>query len=437
MKTMLLINLPIKTQFQKFVEDEIEYNPSLGLLAIASFLNMHGYKVIVKDFNYEMYSLDLIIDIIEKFEPLLVGITAYTENVKEVIRLSRQIKKLSPQTNIIAGGPHATLRPEDLIKSRYIDFVSMKEGESVFLELIQYLENPDKENGIQLDWIHGLVYRKNGIVIKNPQKKYITKLDLLPIMNRNLMEMPHYSGTVNVSTSRGCPANCIYCAATALSGACYRVRDIKNVFQEILWIEQYYGKQIERYYFVDDTFTVDVDRVYAFISLRKNIDGNWKWACESRVDVMTESLLDEMYENGCDSIQFGVESGNQKVLDKIHKKIELSQVWKMVSYAAQYDMEICLSFMFGHYCDTLDTMEDTVQFMKDIKAINANVKFGIGYNTPLPGTWQYTRADEIGLKILTTDYSKYDLITPIIETEAFTTKDLEDMYYHANKIIGN
>lgn len=435
MKSVLLINLPIKMQFKKFLKDEVEYNPSLGLLAIASFLNMHGYQVTIKDYNYEMYSNDTVLNEIEKTSPLLVGITVFTENVQEVLFLSKQIKRLVSGTMIVAGGPHATLKPEDLINSKYIDFVSMKEGESVFLELLEYLGKETQNTGISLSQIDGLVYRENRKIQKNSHRKYITDLDLLPMINRSLLYNPVYSGTVNLSTSRGCPAKCIYCAATALSGASYRVRNIRNVFQEILLIHNDFGNRVKRYYFVDDTFTVNINRITDFINLRKQADCKWNWACESRIDVMSEELLKEMYENGCNSVQFGVESGNQAVLDQIRKAVDLNQIRRIVNYGAMFHMEICLSFMFGHYCDTIDTMEDTVKFIKEMKENNPNVKLGIGYNTPLPGTWQYTRASEIGLTILTADYSKYDLVTPIIEGKGFKKEDLEAVYYRAGEYM--
>ncbi|MBU3089193.1 B12-binding domain-containing radical SAM protein [Clostridium gasigenes] len=431
MNNIILLNLPIKKQFEKYIQEEAEYNPSLGLLAISSFLKMHGYNVIIKDFNYEMYSIDIVMNTIEEIDPLLVGITAFTENVYEVINISKQIKKLRDDIKIIVGGPHATLRPEDLIKSNYIDYVSMKEGESTFIELLEYLISDGKS--ISLDMIDGLIYKKDNIPVKNRHRGHIGDLNLIPVINRSIIGIEKYKGTVNVSTSRGCPANCIYCAATVLSGACYRTRDVGGVFLEMLLLKYQLGIRLETIYFVDDTFTADIERVMQFLAYMKKSKVGIKWACESRVDVMTTELIDKMVEYGCNSIQFGVESGNQEVLDKLHKNIDLKHTKNIVAYASKYEVEICLSFMFGHYCDTTETMDETLHFIEDLVIANVNVTIGVGYNTPFPGTWQFTHAERIGLCILTNDYSKYDLITPIIETENFNANDLVEVYNKAQK----
>ena len=432
MKNILLFNLPIKMQFEKFLEDEVEYNPSLGLLAIASYLRIHGYNTIIIDFNFEMYSIDMAISHIDKAKPVLIGVTAFTENYKEVIQFCKQIKKLCGDIKTLVGGPHATLAPQDIIKSGYVDFVSIKEGEATLLELLECIGSNGKS--ISLEQIDGLLYRQGKDIKKNKPRRHIKNLDLLPIINRSLVGIERYTGTVNISTSRGCPANCIYCAATTIAGATYRMRDISGVFLEMLLLKHLIP-DLKKVYFVDDTFTALPERVYAFTDLMRECPVGVQWSCESRVDVMTEELVDKMILSGCYSIQFGIESGNQSVLDKLRKKIDLQHAYNIIVYAARYDVEICLSFMLGHYCDTIATMQETLCFIERSVTANHNVKIGVSYNTPLPGTWQFTNADKIGLYIQTHDYSKYDLITPIVETDNFTVSDLCDIFNQAAKYM--
>ncbi|HOV26302.1 MAG TPA: radical SAM protein [Pseudobacteroides sp.] len=426
MKNILLINLSVKQQVEKFVENEVGYNPAIGLLSIATYMEMNGYRANVLDLIYEKINIDGLINKIAETSPILIGISAYTENYKNVLETAKQIKCLYGDVKIAVGGAHATLVPNDLIKSRYIDFVVLKEGEPTFLELAEAVSTD--EEAIRYEDIDGLVFKRGKEINKNKYRKPIKDLDLLPIIKRELVDINRYNGTVNISTSRGCPANCVYCAATALSGATYRTRDVRNVFMEIVLIKHLTGDKTKYVYFVDDTFTGIKDRIHTFIRLMNEYKPDVKWSCESRIDIMTEELFKEMVESGCYSVQFGIESGNQEVLNKIRKNIDLKDAKRKIKYASQFDIEICLSFMLGHYCDTKETMLDTYKFIEEVCSQNSNIKIGVGFNTPFPGTWQFSHKDELGYDILEKDYSNYTLLQPVIETENFSRDDQLDVF---------
>lgn len=156
------------------------------------------------------------------------------------------------------------------------------------------------------------------------------------------------------------------------------------------------------------------------------------WSCESRIDVINEEIIDLMAESNCYALQVGVESGNQEVLKSIKKNIRLDHLEHIVAYASKYYMEIFLGFMLGHYSDTLETMQDTIDFLKKMIKINPHVRFSVSVNTPFPGTWQYEHAEEIGLEIIDYDYSHYDLMTPVIRTANFNEELLIKLFKEAN-----
>lgn len=433
MENIILINLPVKTNMEKWVEETIGYNPALSLIHLGTFLELNGYNVDVLDLIYESISINEIIELINKQKPLLIGISAYTENYNECITLAKNIKLLYGDIKIVLGGPHATLSPEDIIKTKYIDFVSMKEGESTILELVEAIRSNEKL--ISFDDIQGIAFKRGKKIIKNKYRRPMTNLDLIPIPKRELVRIDRYNKTVNITTSRGCPANCIYCAATALSGATYRVRNIKNVFLEIVMLKVLLKEKLQEIYFVDDTFTGIKGRVDSFIDLMLKFKPDIKWSCESRVNVMNENLLKNMADSGCYSIQYGIESGNQSVLDMIKKNINLEHAKDIIKITNNLGMEVCLSFMLGHYCDTIETMNDTYLFIKEMCTSFNNIKIGVGFNTPFPGTWQFSHKDEIGLNIVENDYSNYTLLQPVVETDNFNKNDQLEVYMKINQFL--
>ena len=432
MSKVLLINLPVQYYLQQDFARQNSYNPPLGLLAIGTWLEMNGVDAEVLDLCNIYLNKQQLTKKIEESAPLLIGITVYTENLAMALNMSRFIKENFPQIKVVLGGAHATLAYQDCIESPYIDFVSRKEGESAFLELVMAIESNEKR--IMYDQIKGIVFRRNGEIIVNKLEMPIEDLDILPILKRELADVKKYRKSINISTSRGCPGRCIYCAATSISGATYRVRNVENVFLEVVLLKHDFGDRIHMIYMVDDTFTAIESRVTQFIDLVHKYHLNYSWHCESRVDVMTPELLEKMSKAGCYAVQFGIESGSQEVLDKIQKGIDLNHARRIIEATHKNHMLPILSFMIGHYCDTKETMQQTLDFIEEVSR-RYHAEVALSYNTPFPGTWQYTHKDEIGLKLKTEKYSNLTLMNPVAETENFTLNDLREIYAKAHQYI--
>lgn len=430
---LLLINLPSYLSMKSFIEDNYNYNPSLGLMAICQYIEMFGFSSYVMDYNYEDLNLYKLYRFIDENNISVIGVTVYTENLNLAKKFMHAVKSYKPEIIIFAGGPHATLRGNDLIKSRYVDYIVTKDGEGTILELLAHLEYG--ESNLQAKQIKGISYKKDGNIETNEEAKVVQDLNLLPIINRECVDIQKYCGMISMYTSKGCPGRCIYCSSAFISGGKYRVRSIENVFLECQLIKNQLKDKEFAVYFVDDTFTANTNRVKKFCELINKYNFKFYWSCESRVDVMTEELIDLLVKNHCTSIQFGVESGNQEVLDSLNKRFQLTHLEKIITYAAKYPVSIFTSFMLGHYKDTKETMEETIGFARHLQELNANVDYGISINTPFPGTWQYDNAEEIGLIITDKDFSHYNLVTPVIRTAAFNEQDLFNLYRRANEFI--
>ncbi len=414
------------------------YMPPLGLLSIASMLKMHGYNVEIIDLSVKNCRTEDINEIIESIRPILIGFSVYTENVDATFNMCRYFKRRYPDIPIVLGGPHPTLEPEYCMRKRYVDFISRGDGEQSALELLEAIRTDQRL--IRFKDINGLIYLdQNGQYQYGGERRNLENLDLLPVINRDFIPEAYESITPTVYSSRGCPGRCIYCAAPSMSGGKYRIRDIENVFLETMLVTKRCSGSREIFY-IDDTFTVFRDRVERFIELCDNSSTKIIWRCESRVDALFKSsdLLEGMKRAGCQRIQFGIESGNQAVLDKIRKNMKLSEAREIVDKTIQCGIPVAASFMFGHYCDTVETMNDTLLLMEEFKRkYGSMIDVVYGLNTPFPGTYQYDNLEKLGMHFTVQSYAQLDMYGPVIKTENFDAKTQLDFYARAGKLMAS
>jgi radical SAM superfamily enzyme YgiQ (UPF0313 family) len=195
-------------------------------------------------------------------------------------------------------------------------------------------------------------------------------------------------------TSRGCPYRCTFCSAKSFSGAKYRYRSADNVIDEV---KEVVGMGFKDVHFFDDTFTIHKQRV---LDICHGIESlNISWRCLSRVDTVDREMLKTMYDSGCYQIQFGVESGSQKMLDKMKKNVSVKQAKRVFKWCDEIGIETVAFFVLGYPGETRETISKTLSLVKEIKP--DFVTFNLF--TPLPGS-------EIFEKIKTKyEWDKYDL----------------------------
>jgi magnesium-protoporphyrin IX monomethyl ester (oxidative) cyclase len=322
------------------------YDPPLGLLYIVAVLKQNNINVKILDTSFKG-SLNEVFYEIEKYSPDVIGIYSMTIDMDYAIKIS----KFAKEKNVISviGGPHATMLPYETIK--YFDFVVRGEGEFTFLELIKALESKK-----DLREINGIIFKRNDKVIENKLREPIKNLDSLPFPARELIEIEKYinlfywldeidinlRGT-SLITSRGCPYNCAFCQPTLrkLFGERIRFRSVDNVIKEIeILISDY---KINALHFYDDTFTFNKKWIREFCNKIKRYDVLWD--CSTRVDQVNKEILREMYRAGCRKIEFGVESGSQRILNNILRKgITFKQAEKAIKEAKEVEI---LTYVFS------------------------------------------------------------------------------------------
>jgi anaerobic magnesium-protoporphyrin IX monomethyl ester cyclase len=395
--------------------------PPLGIMYMTAVLEKAG-------FSCQIVDCDVAPDNMGNLSQLddcdVVGISACTATVNSALEIAAEIKRRDSSVTVVLGGPHVTFTAEETVKEESVDVVVRGEGEETLLELAQYF----LQGKGSLKEILGITYRE-GRIKSTPDRPFIEDLDALPFPARHLVDCSRYLHPGGIVTGRGCPYRCQFCAAGPLSGHTYRVRTLDNVLEEIR--ECYYKFRIRELSFVDNTFTAYPERTLQFCEMLKKSEIPVTWGCYSRVNVVSPQILETMADAGCTQIQYGAESGSDSILKSIGKGITTDMVRQAVKWALNAGMCVECSFIIGHPEDTLETVEQTIQFAEELKSLDSQgrVFTNMGVATPYPGTLLAEHSEELGITVLSRDWDRYNLIDPVINTKFLDHHDLRKMIF--------
>ncbi len=423
---VLLINSPSPNP-GAILSHRIQGLIPLGIGYIATVLNQNGFHAKLMDFYLKNVSRQTLIDFIEEYHPRVIGISTTTETYKNGLRLAEIIKSADRNIYVVMGGYHVTFEYEDALLSGAVDFVVRGEGEMTFLDLCRYIIHGEGK----LESIDGISYFKEDTVISNADRKFICDLDKLPFPDRSLYDLKSYSVPCSISTSRGCPGRCIFCAASGLSGGKYRIRSAKNVVEEFEYLK---GLGFDRVQIIDDTMTANLRRLDEFITIMLDRNLDMLWACESRVDVVSKPLLQRMYAAGCRSLQFGVEAGSQEMLDCLKKHITLEQIRNVFHWCHEIGIHASSCLIIGQPYDTPETIQQTVQIGLELQQLGAQIVFSI--STPYPGTYMYNNTAELGLEIIDFDTDNYTTQKAVYNTKNLSAIEIQNYFFDACISVG-
>lgn len=393
----------------------------LGLTYLAAVLEEKGYEVEILDMLVSKFSLQKVREKVREFKPDICGTGPVTMNYPTALRVTETCKRLGATT--IMGGCHVTFYDrEALQEAPYLDIVVRGEGEYTLLDIVK---------GEDLCDIDGITYREDGEIIRNPERKFIENLDELPFPARHLVPISKYrtfKAGCDMITGRGCPYNCIFCVGHKMVGRKPRFRNIKRCVDEIEQIVYDYG--FKRVNIVDDLLTINHKRVFAFCDelLERGIKA--EWTAFSRVDTVTKELLRKMKEAGCCFICYGVESGNQRILDLAKKRTTLEKIRKGIALTNEAGIESLSSFILGLPGETKETIKESLEFGRSLGNL-----YGFHILAPYPGTEVREKAEELGLKILHNNWFKYDANQAIAETESVTAEYINRVVKEFNDSI--
>ncbi len=389
-----------------------------GLAYVGAVLEKNGITVRAVDLGileapWEWKTLE---EKILSFEPHIIGITSMTSTHNNALAVARFAKKLYSKSIVAMGGPHPTFTfHEVLTENPEVDLVVRREGEVTFLDFIQAMIE-----GRSLLTVGGIAFKHQGNVVATPERPLIEDLDSLPYPARHLFPLKEYLQfwpLICVISSRGCPFQCIYCSASTMWGHKCRLRSAENFVNEIEFLLKTYN--VKHIGFSDDTFTLDKSRTTEVCKEILERGLSLKWACETRADTITKDLLGMMYDSGCYDILYGIESGNQQILNAIKRGINLHQIERAVKWTKEVGIHITGSIILGLPGETTETIRQTIDFVKrlDIESVIINSL------TPYPGTEVYENAEKYGITIQTRNWAEYNSTMPMIESRELSIEN--------------
>jgi radical SAM superfamily enzyme YgiQ (UPF0313 family) len=396
-------------------------SPPLGLAFLAGALEAAGIEVELLDLVVYPYSKQVLEQVLNRFNPDFVGFTAVTMNVEHALSIARDIKALAPHILTVMGGPHITFCAELTMQDvPEIDLVVLGEGEETIVELAQAAQDPQGWSRVK-----GIVYRdKNQIQFTNP-RPFIQNIDALPEPARHHIPLGRYRSLglpVSMTTSRGCPFQCIFCVGRKMVGAKVRYRDPVKVVDELAYLQTLDFNQIN---IADDLFTAAPKHCLAVCDeiLSRRLDT--QWTSFARVDTVSFNVLRRMKAAGCTAVSFGVETGNPEMLKRIKKGITLDQVVDAVKMCTDAGITPHASFILGLPGETRETIQETVAFGEKLKSMG--VMHGFHLLAPFPGTAVRENNQAYDLTIESHDWNDYHANRAIVSTMGTTREMLDEV----------
>ncbi|MFW9946013.1 MAG: B12-binding domain-containing radical SAM protein [Candidatus Odinarchaeota archaeon] len=368
----------------EFTETQIP-TPPYSILFIADYLIKRNLDVTIFDLRFD--SLSHVINAISNNEPEYIGISVMTgPQIYHALKVCEAIKEQFNNVKIVWGGIHSTILPTQTLQNNLIDFVVRGEGEKPYYELVSRKKKSQ---------VKGLSIKKGRKIYHNPNSDLLNSVEINKLsIPWELINSKHYikNGNFNMITSRGCPFGCSFCYNTLFQNV-WRGWTAAKCIEELDKCLDFGVKKIN---FYDDYFFANMERIKALFNYFKNRDIIWK--AELRVDHLNSSLAKEAKEHGCSQLYFGVESGSQRVLDILNKRILIKDIIRSARITKALDIVADYSWMIGVPGETKSDIKKTIFLAKKVKEINPDCEFSIKILFPYPKTPIYDEAIKMGFK---------------------------------------
>jgi len=391
--------------------------PPIGIMSLSAVLKREGHECFLFDQANPETPNEIILEEIRRLSPRLVGLSFLsTTSYPYAKLLARQIRAAEPQVRLAFGGVFATLNA-DRVKRQCpeVDFVCRGDGEQLILDLLERMEDPSE--------VAGLTWSKDGQVVQNMDRTLDRDLDQWPFPDRESLPLDFVESMpldvpavlsldrfTTMQTSRGCPWPCVFCDIPVFSEGKWRSRSPEHVVAEL---EHLQASGYGSVYFVDDHFLLQPKRIEAICQGINERDVQVEWGCEGRVDSVCQHLFPAMAKAHCRTLMLGIESGSQKVLDRLKKEQTLAEVETTVTNAKAAGIEIVHGFfVVGTPDETVEDVRATFDFASRL----ALDTFGFNRLCVYRGTPLWKEYEERGLVNEERDWYKYFKCTEIDPT---------------------
>lgn len=376
------------------IAQNMGFYPPLGILYVGTYLkNNSQHEVKIVDSESERLSYRDIEEKIQNYQPDVLGITTFTNTLRNILDVLKIAKRICPNCITVLGGPHIPLFPSETVAFAEVDYAINGDGEYAFRKLLDVLEKKLPEDILEeeLKKIEGIVFQTSGGKFYNNGYARVKDIDSLPFPDRGFLNKELYFCILGkkrlmttIMSSRGCPFQCTFCNTP---DKLYRYRSPQNVVDEMEYITE---MGIEEVFFFDDLFNITAERAIAVCDeiLKRKI--NVKWAFRGRVTGITEEFLKKAKKAGCERIQYGIEKATDASLKKVKKSSTVKDIINAVHLTKKYGMMCVGNFLLFTPGEDEKDAEEIVRFALKLKLDHAEFSVFI----PYPGTQIY----EEGLK---------------------------------------
>lgn len=378
-------------------EDEKEQQimkpyPPLGILYISAYLEQHNFHNVVIDNTFSDFKK--FCNIITAEKPDIIGI--YTNlmtklNVLKIIKFIKNNNSLA-HIKIILGGPEVRNSADNFLNYG-ADVIVLGEGEETMLELVKAYKRSDHPD---LSTINGIAFKNQEQIIRTPERALLKDINLLPFPARAKIDLQlyldawkkrHGQNTISISTMRGCPYTCKWCSR-AVYGGTYRRRSARLVVDEIEWLKANYT--FDTIWFTDDVFTISHKWLRDFANEIATRNVNIKYEIITRADRMNEEIIGLLKQTGCYRVWIGAESGSQKVIDNMDRRVDVEQVRNMIQLSRKQGIEAGTFIMLGYPGETQQDIKETIRHL--ILSDPDHYTITVAY--PIKGTPLYTEVED-------------------------------------------
>jgi anaerobic magnesium-protoporphyrin IX monomethyl ester cyclase len=381
-------------------------SPSYALMALSAFLKKKGYEV---ELLFNRYSDDELKNALKGC--LAVGFSLYTGGSKNAFKIAARIKQIAPEIPLVWGGYHPTLETQQCLENKWIEYAIRGQGELIFEELLEYFKNPKEK---ALADIKGLSFKQDGQIYHNETRASVD-INEFPRFDYDLYGHVFKEATeISYITSRGCPFACKFCCSASFNrnhGMRFYQLSLERVFADLEFIVARYNP--EKIIFMDDNFFIDRTRIDRFVQEYKQRGFRFKWKAFGRCNffaITKDAIIKGLKEIGLEKIYFGVESGSQRILDMVNKKIKVSDVLASLEKIKRHDIWGDFTFINGFPDERKSDVYKSIELRNVIKRESPKSTIRFFAYTPLPGTETLEECIPLGYKkpVRVEDWESYE-----------------------------
>lgn len=391
--------------------------PPISLATLAAVLERDGHRVRGLDAGATGFSRQRLLQDVAHRPPEAVIWSTGTPSIADDLALADELKSVAPRTRTAVLGTHVTaLDRRCLEQTRGLDAIFRNEPEATAGEWAQRIAS-----GQSLDGLLGLSFRSGSDIVRNPDRPFLDDLDSLPDPAWHLFDLDAYRLPLKgdrflmVTPHRGCPYPCSFCTAQTYYGSRLRKRSTARVVSEIERNLARYG--VKEYFFWSDTFTLHKGYVLELCQALEPL--GISWASNSRVDSLDRELAEAMRRAGCWMVSFGIETGDQTVLETMGKGASVHQAETAVASAKAAGLKVAGHFVLGLPGETRESLERTIDFAGRLPLDFVQYYCAV----PLPGSRLYETAREKGW-LVSEDFSRFRQDDAVLNLPGLTPEEV-------------